>query len=409
MRIIPEPKSAFHGTHEGNALAAVSLICSAMLIFSGCDKGKITETPTGPPTVTVITVQPKDVPVSIEKIAQTQSSQLVNIQARVSGFLDKRCYTEGAMVKKGQLLFQIDPKPFQVEVVKAKAAVSKQETALDSASLNLARIKPLAEVNAVSKKDLDDATSRYKSESAQLEQTKAQLESARLNLSYTTITSPLAGITGAAQQTEGTYISSQNSLLTTVAAISPIWVNFSISENEMLKVRQQIAKGMLKPPQGGNYLVEVILADGTLFPDTGRITFASPDYNSQTGTFLIRASLDNPAGALRPNQFVRVRLKGAIRPQALLLPQRAVQQGPKGHFVWVVAKDNKVEQRPVTVGAWEGNEWFIFEGVKGGETVVVDGGIALRPGLQVTVQPYAACSEPATGAAADLNSPETAK
>jgi membrane fusion protein (multidrug efflux system) len=319
---------------------------------------------------------------------------MVNIQARVSGFLDRRLYTEGAMVRKGQVLFQIDPKPFQVQMAQAKAAVSKQETALEEARLELQRIKPLAEENALSKRDLDNANSRYKSELAQLEQAKAQLETARLNLSYTTITSPVSGITGAAQQTEGTYISPQNSLLTTVSTLSPMWVNFSLSENEMQRYRQELAKGTLKTPEGGKYQVEVILSDGTPFPHTGTITFASPTFNSDTGTFLIRASLENPEGVLRPNQFVRVRLKGAIRPNALLLPQRAVQQGPKGHFLWVVGKDKKVEQRPVTVGEWEGTHWLIYEGVKGGESVVVDGGIALRPGILVTARPFSTAGPP---------------
>ncbi|HEX9080585.1 MAG TPA: efflux RND transporter periplasmic adaptor subunit, partial [Desulfuromonadaceae bacterium] len=266
----------------------------------------------------------------------------------------------------------------------------------------------LAEVNAVSKKDLDDAVSRYQSNLAQLEQAKAQLDSARLDLSYTTISAPVEGITSAAQQTEGTYISPQNSLLTTVAVLSPMWVNFSMSENEMLRYRQEITKGALRPPANENYLVEVLLNDGSLFPHSGRITFASPAFNPQTGTFLIRASLENPKGELRPNQFVRVRLKGAIRPNALLLPQRAVQQGAKGHFVWVVGKDGKVEQRPVTAGAWEGNDWFISEGLKGGEKVVVDGAQVLRPGLQVTTQPYSGDAKPATEAATDNGNPAKA-
>ncbi len=407
MRIIPGPRPVLQLTCRVRALLVASF-CGALLLFAGCGKAKKVETPATPPTVTVITLQPKDVPVSFEKIAQTQSSQLVNIQARVSGFLDRRCYTEGAMVKRGELLFQIDAKPFQVQVAKAKAAVANQEALLESARQDLNRIKPLAEVNAVSKKDLDDAVSRYQSGLAQLEQAKAQLESAHLDLSYTSIASPVAGITSAAQQTEGTYISPQNSLLTTVAVLSPVWVNFSMSENEMLRYRQELVRGALKAPPSENYLVEVILDDGSIFPHSGRITFAAPAYNPQTGTFLIRASLDNPEGSLRPNQFVRVRLKGAIRPHALLLPQRAVQQGPKGHYVWVVDKGNRVEQRPVTVGPWEGKDWFISEGVRGGERVVVDGGMALRPGIQVTAKPYSAESRATTEAAADKKGPAPA-
>lgn len=395
MRFNCNLKPVFYVNLIFRPLAAAALICAATMVFSGCDKAKKTESPTVPPTVSVIELQPHDAPVTFEKIAQTQSSQMVNIQARVSGFLDRRLYTEGTIVKKGQVLFQIDPKPFQVQVDQARAVLSKQEATLNAASLNLERTKPLTKVNALSKKDLDDATSRFQVESASTEQAKSQLESALLNLSYTTITSPVTGISAAAQQADGTYISSQNSLLTTVSAVSPIWVNFSVSENEMLKYRQEIAKGALKAPKDGNYLIEVLLTDGAVFPGTGRITFASRSYNLQTGTFLLRASLDNSSGTLLPNQFVRVRLKGALRPRAMLLPQRSVQQGPKGHFVWLVGTDNTVEQRPVTVGEWQGNDWFISEGVKAGEKVVVDGALALSSGMKVTLKPYSSGRAPA--------------
>lgn len=330
----------------------------------------------------------RDVPVVFEYVAQTQSSHLVNIQARVSGFLDKRMYTEGSMVKAGKILFQMDPKPFKVQLNQAKAVLARQEAALETARLDLARIKPLAEQKALSQKDLDNARGRYLSASAAVEQAKAQVDQAQLNLSYTTIRSPVNGISSSARQTDGTYINPQNSLLTTVAVLSPMWVNFSISENEMQKYRSQIAKGLLRPPKNHEYQVEIVLVDGSVFPYKGRMTFAEPSYSPETGTFLIRVSVKNPEGILRPNQYVRVRLLGTIRPDAILLPQRAVQQGSKGQFVWVVEKDNKVEQRPVTVGEWHGDDWFIFEGLQAGEQVVVDGGLTLRPGTSVVTKPF---------------------
>jgi len=334
----------------------------------------------------------KDVPVAFEYVAQTQSSHLVNIQARVSGFLDKRSYAEGSVVKEGQILFQMDPKPFQVQLAQAEAALAKQEAALETARLNLERTKPLTEQNALSQKDLDDATGQYQSAAAATEQAKAQVESAKLNLSYTTITSPVTGVSSSAQQTDGTYINPQNSLLTTVAVLSPIWVNFSISENEMYKYRDQQAKGLLRSPDYKDIKVEIILVDGSVYPYIGQMTFAEPSYNAQTGTFLIRASVNNPDGILRPNQYVRARLKGAIRPKAILVPQRAVQQGSRGHFVWVVGKEGKVEQRPVVVGDWHGDDWFIFEGLRNGEQVGIDGTLTLRPGVTVTVKPVGQAS-----------------
>jgi membrane fusion protein (multidrug efflux system) len=344
----------------------------------------------------------RDVPVAFEYVAQTQSSHLVNIQARVSGFLDKRMYTEGAVVKEGQVLFRMDAKPFQVQLDQATAALAKHEAALETARLDLARTKPLTEQNALSQKDLDDATGQYQSAAAAVDQAKAQVETAKLNVSYTTITSPVTGVSSSARQTDGTYINPQNSLLTTVAVLSPMWVNFSISENEIQRYQDQIAKGLLQTPKSKSYEVEIILVNGSVYPHRGQVTFAEPSYNAQTGTFLIRASVNNPDGILRPNQYVRARLKGAIRPKAILVPQRAVQQGSRGHFVWVVDKESKVEQRPVVVGEWHGDDWFIFEGLRGGERVVVDGGLTLRPAATVSTKPHDAGQE--SGAAGSIPS-----
>jgi membrane fusion protein (multidrug efflux system) len=369
-------------------LAAGILIASGFF-FPACKSEQETSAPP-PPVVTVMPIVQRDVPVFFEFVAQTQSSHLVNIQARVSGFLDKRLYTEGALVKEGEVLFQMDPKPFQVQLEQAKAALAKQEAALETARLNLERTIPLAKQNALSQKDLDDTTGQHLSAAAAVEQAKAQVEEARLNLSYTTITSPVTGLSSSARQTDGTYINPQNSLLTTVAVLHPIWVNFSVSENEMYKYRGMQAKGLLRAPKYEEHQVEIILVDGSVYPYTGKTTFAEPSYNAQTGTFLIRATFDNPQGVLRPNQYVRARLKGTVRPNAILVPQRAVQQGSRGHFVWVVNKESKIEVRPVVVGEWQGDDWFIDEGLRSGEQVVVDGALTLRPGMTVSTKPHGA-------------------
>jgi membrane fusion protein, multidrug efflux system len=383
-----------HGPTRMHAI----LLLVAFLVIAGCSKGPEEKALTRSAEVTVITVEGKDVPVSGEYVAQTQSSRLVNIQARVSGFLDKRVYTEGAMVREGDALFLMDQKPFQAQLDQVQAAMARQVAAMETAKANLARVKPLAEMDALSQKDLDDAKGQYESYAAAVDQAKAQVETAKLNLSYTVITSPVTGITSFAQQADGTYISTQNSQLTTVAVLSPMWVNFSISENEWQKFHEQERKGLLRMPRGNNFVVEVILIDGSLFPQTGRITFADSSFNPQTGTFLLRASVDNPKGTLMPNQFVRARIKGAVRPNAILVPQRSIQQGAKGHFVWVVDKDYKAEARPVTVGSWDGDEWFVFEGLTAGERVVTDGGLLLSPGMTVTIKQAAAVPGPAPGA-----------
>ena len=379
--------------------------CSLLTASVGCGKKEEAKPPAPPPEVFVVKVEPRNTPVTVEYVAQTQSSQQVEIRARVNGFLDRRVYTEGSIVKAGDVLFLMDKKPFQAQVDDAASALARQNAALETARANLARVKPLVEQNALSKKQLDDSTGVYESYAAAVEQAKAQLALAQLNLSYCTITSPVTGITSAALQQDGAYISPATSQLTSVSVLSPIWVNFSMSQQELGNFRDQIAKKLLIPPPDGSYEVEIINADGSVFPRKGRITFTAPLYNAQTGTFLLRVTVDNPNGTLRPNQYVKARLHGAIRPNAILVPQRAVQQGGKGHFVWVVGKDGKAESRPVVVGDWNGDNWFINEGLRAGEQVVVDGGLGLSPGIAVTAKPLAAEKAVAPATAAPKSNP----
>jgi membrane fusion protein (multidrug efflux system) len=376
----------------------------AVALASACGKKEAPPAVKPSVDVTVVTVAPRDVPAVFEYVAQTQSSRQVNIQARVSGFLEKRVYTEGALVKEGQVLFLMDKKPFQAQVDAAKAQLSKAQAALDVAKANLARVKPLAAAEALSQKDLDDATGNYESTAASVEAAKAQLVNAELNLSYCTIASPVTGISGSAAQADGTYLNQANSQLTTVAVLTPMWVNFSLSENELQAFRDQVEKGQLARAPNNSYAVEIVLVDGQVFPFTGRITFTDPAFNAQTGTFLIRVSVDNPNGILRPNQYVRVRVKGATRPNAILVPQRAVLQGSRGRFVWVVDKNGRAENRPVTVGDWSGDEWVVTEGLRAGDRVVVDGGLKLGPGTALNPRPLATVTQapspnPATPAA----------
>ena len=359
-------------------------VAGASSLLAGCGKPP-PKLPPPPLEVSIVTVQPRDVGISRDYIAQTQSSQAVNIQARVSGWLDKRVYTEGSVVKAGQVLFRMDQKPFQAQLDAANAALQRNQAALQVATANLNRTKPLAQQNALSQKDLDDAQGQYEQAAAAVEQSKAQVISAQLDLSYTVISSPVDGISSYAAVADGTYLNPQNAQLTTVSVLSPMWVNFSLSENEYQRIDNDIRAGRLVLPPDRNLTVEIQQVDGSLYPFTGRITFADPSYNPQTGTFLIRATVENPKGVLRPNQYVRARLKGAVRPNAILVPQRAVQQGAKGHFAWVVNKDGLVEQCPLMVGDWYGDSWFVDEGLNPGDRLVVDGGQRLSAGAKVIV------------------------
>ena len=395
MTYSPIPIESARGEKSLLRIGALAFAAAALVLLAGC--GKKEAAPPPPPEVSVLKIAPADAPVVYEYIAQTQSPQQVSIVARVNGFLDKQLYTEGEIVKAGKVLFVMDQKPFIAALSEAKAGWEKAKAAHDTAVATLNRVKPLAAQNALSQKDLDDANGTEQSTAAALAAAKASVDTAQLNLSYTTIASPIAGISAAAQQSVGAYLSPANSMLTTVSSLDPMWVNFSISENQWQKNHDEERRGLLRMPKGNNFVVEVVLVDGSLFPYTGRITFADSSYNPQTGTFLLRASVDNPKGTLMPNQYVRVRIKGAIRPNAILVPQRAIQQSSKGHIVWVV-KEGKAEARPVTVGNWNGDEWFVFEGLTAGEQVVVDGGLLLSPGMPVTIKQASAAPGPAHGA-----------
>lgn len=359
----------------------------AFALLAAC--GKQEQAPAARPSVevTAVTIAPKDTPVSYEFVGQTLSSHLVQIRARVAGFLDKRVYGEGSLVKAGEVMFLQDPKPFQVQLDAANAALAEQQARLKVAEDNLAQVKPLAALNALSQKELDDATGQQQAAAAAVESAKAGVEGAKLSLSYTTITTPVTGYSSYARVQDGAYVNGENSLLTVVEQVDPIWVDFTLSENDMLGLRTDKEKGLLKLPPNDAYVVEVILADGALFAEKGRITFANASYNAQTGTFLLRASLPNPEHLLRPGQFVRVRVNGAVRVNAVLVPQAAVLQGAKGHFVILIDKESKAQIRPVQVGPWYGDDWFITGGLQAGDVVATDGVARLSPGASVKIVP----------------------
>lgn len=335
------------------------------------------------PILSVVKIKPKDTPMSLEFVGQTQSSHQVEIRARVNGFLDKRTYVEGKPVKTNEVMFKMDPKPFQAQLEAQKAALAEQEAKLRTAQANLARVKPLVKLNALSQKDLDDATGQEQSAAAARDVAKANVLQAELNLSYTDIYSPISGLSSYARVQEGSYINPQNNLMTYVYQMDPIWVNFSVSENDVLKYRGEANRGLFRAPVSNAYTVEIILADGSSYPEKGKITFTDAEYNQNTGTFLVRATFSNPKNMLLPGQFLRVKLLGGVRPNAVLLPQKAVLKSAQGHFVWVVDKDNKAQIRDVELGPAQGDNWFIDKGLKLGDLVILDGTMRLNAGMPV--------------------------
>lgn len=382
---------------------------TALALCAACHKAA-TLPAAGAIEVTVMQVVQSDTPVDFEYTAQTQSSREVEIRARVDGFLDKRLYTEGQLVHAGQTLFQMDAKPFDAALQTARGQLAQQQARLTVTKANLARVIPLAAQNALSQKDLDDATGNEKQAEAAVIAAQGQVQTALLNLSYTTIKSPLTGLSSFARQQDGSFVTaSASGLLTYVYQLDPMWVNFSVSENELLKFREEITAGRLRFPANDDFEVTVIMADGTEFPNHGHISFANPAFSTETGTFLVRASFANDKGQLRPGQFVRARVSGASRPKAILVPQRAVLQGAKSHFVWVVDNDSRAHQRVVEVGEWHGDDWFITEGLQPGERVVVDGAIrvAADAPLKIVAAPaaHAAANVPGGGESSSTGHP----
>jgi len=312
----------------------------------------------------------------------------VEIRARVEGFLERIAYREGALVAEGDLLFQMDRKPFATALDTARAELQAQQARLSTAVANLQRIEPLAAEDALSQKDLDDARGARDAAVAAVEAAKSRVQQAEINLGYTTIRSPVTGATSFARKQPGSFIApGADSLLTYVSALDPMRVNFSVSENDQLKLNRQVQEGKLKLPEGDRYTVEVVLSDGTVVPAAGHITFGDASYSKETGTFLVRAELPNPDGVLRPGQFVRVRMGGPSWVGAIEVPQ-----------LWVVDAESKAQFRPVTVGPLAEEAWMIAQGLQDGERVVVDGGLKLAPGVPVTATEGGAAPQPAAPA-----------
>ena len=317
-------------------------------------------------------------PITFEWLAQTESSRQVEIRARVAGILEKRVYKEGAVVQEGQVMFEMERKPFETKLDAAKADLGVQEARAANARQNLERVQDLSKKNAVSRQALDEAINAEREAAAAVLAVKAKVAEAELNLSYTTIRAPITGLSSFATKHE-------NSMLTYVAAIDPIWVKFSASENYWLRLQEEVKAGRLVVPPDDAFDVEVVLADGKIHPQKGRLTFTDLAFSRDTGTYQVRAEVPNPQDDLSPGQFVHARLLGAVRPKAILLPKRAVLQGAKGSFVWVVGPQSKAEFRPIELGDWYGDEWFVNEGLHSGDTVVVDGGIKVQPGATLKV------------------------
>ncbi len=381
------------------SLAVTAVALAACGRANGEDKGGKGGFPPAP--VSVQEVKTTTVPLRFEYVGQTAGSKEAEVRARVQGILEKRTYQEGSKVAAGQTLFVLDSRPYEAQVQAAEAELARAQAQYAQAKRNFDRVKPLVGSNALSQREFDEATSNEESGAAAVKQAQARLTEARLNLGYTRVTAPVTGWASRAQKSEGSLVSpGADSLLATISQLDPLYVNFSVSEAERLRFNRMVASGELKMPSAANgatgagdksppsFSVALRLSDGSIYDRKGRLAFVDPAVNTNTGVFEARAELPNADAALRPGQFVRVILEGAVRPNAIVVPQRAVMDGPQGKFVFVTGKgqDGKTDvalPRPVTVGEWvdvDGQQqWIVESGLKPGDVVVVDGMAKLFP------------------------------
>ena len=364
-----------------------------------------------PAEVSIAVVAPKSIPVTFEYVGQTNGSKEVEVRARVTGILERKLFQEGAPVKAGQPLFVIDPKPLAAQTAAFEAEVARAQAQKAQAERESSRLKPLAERRAVGQKEADDAASNVDLAVAAVRAAEAKLSEMKLNLAYTRVVAPISGLSSRAPKSEGSLVNANETLLTTISQVNPIWVTFSIAENEQQGINRAVAAGRLTLPRDNGFDVAIRLSDGSTFPRQGRINFADTRINPATGTYEMRAEIPNADAALKPGQFVRVKLTGAIRNDAIAVPQVAVLDGPQGKFVYVVERDKDGKDvagvRPVVLGDWvvagsdaaRPNQWIVESGLKPGDPLIVDGVAKLRPGAPIKLASTPAPgSPPAPGA-----------
>ena len=371
------------------------LVIWGFSVLMACEQGDTSTPAPPPPTVEVMTVTTQTVADEPEFIGQTEAFHPVEIRSQVTGIIKKVFFIEGRNVKKGDRLYLIDPVPFKAAYLSAKAKVTQAQARLVQANQDLARVKPLLEEQAVSQNDVDDAVAEQLAAEAALEALQGDLIKSRFDLGNTLISAPVNGRIGRSRFYEGRLVSAQTDLLTTIDQLDPMYVNVSVPESYLLRRRRELAEKTVQRPDLFQLRGVMSFADGSVYPYEGKLDFADVRLRSETGTLQGRFVFPNPEGDLSPGksyfypgQFVKIRLKGYIRTDAILIPQRAVQQGPKGTFVNVVGPEDKIEVREVKATSWKGSDWLIERGLHPGERVVVEGFHRIQPGVQVKTVPF---------------------
>ena len=348
------------------------------VVLCGCSSGEPKPAPP-PPGVTVFTVVQKDVPVYQEWVGTMAGNIDAEIRPKVEGFLLSKLYSEGSFVRKGQAMFQLDERQSQAAVQQAQGQLEEANSALAQAQIDVRRYTPLVQQKAVSQAELDKATSRQRAATAQVAAAQAVLDNAKLNLNWATVASPISGIAGIAKVGIGDLMT-PNTIMTTVSAVDPVYVDFSIAEQDYMRFSRD------KTERGAD--LELILGDGTVYPRRGHSLLVNREVDTRTGTIQVRAEFPNPTNVLRPGQYARIRSKTEVRKNALLIPQRAVAELQGIYQVGVVDSENKVTIRAVKTGPQFGDMWVIESGLQPQEQVVVDGLQRLRDGMTVAPSPF---------------------
>lgn len=361
-------------------VAVVSLVCAAIVPVA------VAQPPADapPPEVGVIAVTTQNLPVQFEYIGVTEASKTVEARSRIRGFVESRDFKDGAIVARGEVLFTIDPRPFQADLEIAAAQVAQAEARLHLANQEVARLQSVTEPAAIAQSDLDTRIAEQSNAAASLRLAKAQLAKAELELSYTKVGSPLDGFVGKALKDIGSLVDDgQNSLLAMVWQVDPMYVSFQVTEREFLKLRTESESGGLMLEDAQPPYVAVTLLNDTTLDQRGTIDFESAVVDVLTGSVEMRAVLDNPNAEIKPGQFVRVALVGWSRPNVIAVPQRAVGLSPQGAYVYVVGEGNVAEFRNIETGSWSGDQWIVQKGLNPGDRVVVEGLIKVQPGIEV--------------------------
>ncbi|MFB2862262.1 efflux RND transporter periplasmic adaptor subunit [Aeromonas sp. MdU4] len=373
--------------NAGRAVYQRSLLTLALLGGLTACGGEKTQTAQAIPPVPVVVAEATqtDVPLTTEMVGETAGFREINVRSRVSGILLKRTYVEGQPVSAGQELFLIDPEPYKVALEQAKGSLAQEQARLNKARADRDRIIPLFKRQVVSRKDYDDTIANYEAAIASHQAAQAKVKEAELNLSYTQVTAPISGMASKSSQSEGSLISTSgdNGLLTTITQFDPLYVNFSYSEQDRLNFENSVKKGVIQALDATTWRTHIRLADGSVYPEAGKLNFSDNRVDPQTGTIRARAIFDNKDGVLLPGQFVRMTIDLGLRKNAIVVPPRAIVQSQADRMVMVVDADNKVVPRPVTLGAVVDSGVLIESGLQAGERYIVEGLMKARPGSVV--------------------------